>query len=180
MDTMSFEAIALREACVALDQQAKLVEQAVLDSKKDLWCTLPTSEGLTEEQWPHLELTQPNDEIWSALASQLTHIWMGDKDDVQHHGILVCGLDQVNEEIARFNDIKQQLIEASDVVKAFIYGERVKQTNPNASHDYMQNLAVARSEFLTKSRDREFHALVRSFNVSEINFRRARKLVRVL
>jgi len=175
--------MALREASLAVQQQSGLLKEAILDSKQELWCVLPTHSDPSDPK--HLERTKPSEKTWPLLASRLTDIWMDtDPNNKQpknnHHGILVCGIEELLTEIERFNQIKAQLITASSEVRGGVYEERVKGDNPNVTQAYLNDLAIARSEYLSKSRDSEFHQILRGLGIPSMNFAKARKMVRVL
>jgi len=171
------DVVALKSAGESLAKQSRIVREAILANQKEMWCFVPT---LNEPQSSRVEEIEPTEEDFTNLASTLSNVWMGDEPDINHHGLLVCGLNEVLQEIRILNDIKQQLIASTDAIKHEIHTKQELEQNPNADSQFLEAMAKARAEFINKNRDFEFHALLKRIKLPEMNFKKARKIVRVL
>lgn len=171
------DVVALKAAGESLAKQSRIVRDAILANQKGMWCFVPT---LNDPPNSRVEEIEPTEEDFISLASTLSNVWMGDEPDINHHGLLVCGLDEVLQEIRILNEIKQQLITSTDAVKHEIHTKQELEQNPNADSQFLEAMAKARAEFINKNRDFEFHTLLKRIKLPEMNFKKARKIVRVL
>lgn len=178
MDMIAPEVTALRDACRALIEQAAIVKDTVLDHRADMWCVVPSFD--IPEDPNALELIEPSAEAWHRVADELTDIWMDSGRTPQNHGVLVCNLTTVLEPIAELNRRKAEVKEASRVLKSTLFKNRELEENAGADEAFLESLALANAEFLSKGRDHNFHRILRSLQLPSLNFTRAQKQIRVL
>jgi hypothetical protein len=171
------DVVALKEAGEAVIKQSKIVREAVLANQKEMWCFVPS---LNPPVSSRVEDTQPTQADFTVLASTLSNVWMGEEPEKNHLGLLVCGVDEVLDEIQVLNEAKLRLIEATDAVKKVLHTQQALEINPRADEAFVEAMGKAWKEFINKNRDFEFHTLLKRLQLPEMNFKKARKLVRVL
>lgn len=171
------DVLALKAAGESLAKQSRIVHDAILANQKELWCFVPTLNAPRESR---VEEIEPTEDDFIHLAGTLSNVWMGNEPEINHHGLLVCGVNEVLLEIRKLNEIKQQLITSTDSLKAEIHTKQELEQNPSADGQFLEAIAKARAEFINKNRDFEFHSLLKRVKLPEMNFKKARKMVRIL
>lgn len=178
MDMMSPHVTRLRDACQALIDQTAIAKDAILDHRRDMWCTVPSFD--TPVDLEGLQNTEPSPEAWYRIADEITNIWMDAGSAPQNHGVLVCNVTAVLDVLYELNRIKQEVQHASQALKNNLYQSREQEEELALDDDLLDGFAVARAEFLNKGRDHSFHRILRSLQLPSLNFTRAQKRVRVL
>lgn len=168
----------LREKSDQLIEQSRSVRKLIMANQKELWGFLPTY------QEPRY-LNAAEDSVLDAegfelLANTLTGLWMDSENPTKHHGLLFCGNDEILSEIRKLNEIKQSVISITDSLKGELFVNRQLAEHPNLSKTYLDALAVARSEFMAKGRDHQFHMMLQRLGLPSMNFQKVRKIIRVL
>lgn len=179
MELMSDEVQALKATCQSLIHQAGELKAMILDHRQSLWCTVPSFDPV--DNLNTLELQEPSTEAWYRLVSELTDVWMDSSSGAKHHhGTLLCPNVDILNALSNFNETKAQLRQITDDLKSLLFEQHLAEENPSVTPTYVQNFALARAEYLNKSRDQAFHHILKSLRLPELNFTRARKQVRIL
>ncbi|WP_044406248.1 hypothetical protein [Thiomicrospira microaerophila] len=176
MDYTEFKA-----ACQAVMTQANTVRQVVLDHRQDIWGFMPSIDDQTNEvaKTRRVAQTPLPEDVFIQLADKLTDLWMGDRVN-RPVGLLVCDIPQVLEQVHRMNTFKLSLCSQIDALKKQLFVSKEQEVNPHANDDFLDAMAVARSEFVNKNRDHAFQEIVRRLGLAEIDFSKARKRIRLL
>lgn len=178
MDMMSPHVTRLRDACQALIDQTANAKDAILDHRRDMWCTVPSFD--TPVDLEGLQNTEPSSEAWYRIADEITSIWMDAGSTPQNHGVLVCDVVPVLDALAELNRIKQDVQHASQTLKKALYQSRELEEEETLDDTLLDSFDLARAEFLSKGRDHSFHRILRTLHLPSLNFTRAQKKVRIL
>jgi hypothetical protein len=178
MDMMTPHITRLQDACQALINQAAVVKDAILDHRRDMWCTVPSFETPVDQET--LQNTEPSSEAWYRIADEITKIWMDAGNAPLNHGVLVCNVTDVLDALAEFNHIKQEVQHASKALKDTLYQSREQEKEQALDDSLLEGFSVARAEFLSRGRDHSFHRILRTLQLPSLNFIRAQKRVHIL